>query len=82
MRCGDETIPPPEIAIARDKSLAGFQCRLQARTIDRRDDTDVRKAVGQFGWRLDMPGQWFGPGRQTGIFAVTLDEPPMDGALR
>ena len=51
LRGGDEAVPAPQMALARDEALAGLQQTLQARAVRGVDDADLAQAARQLGRR-------------------------------
>ena len=55
---GRESVPPPQIALARDEALAGLELRLQAAAfLARGDDAGLPQAAVELGRGFDMRGE-------------------------
>ena len=80
LRGGDEAVPAPQMALARDQTLAGLQQALQARAVRGSDDADLAQAARQLGRARDVGDQRLDAGGQRGIRLGGGVQAPMHAA--
>ena len=79
---GRISVPPPQVAGARDEALAGLQGGLQlVALLASGNDAGLAQAAVELGRRFDVRGQRLDAGRQRRILARHLDVAPVHGGF-
>ena len=77
-----ETVPAPEIAVARDQPLAGLEQFRQLRRVGAFDHADLGEPPRQFRRRRDVASERLGAVRQDRIGGIDVGAGPAHGRLR
>ena len=77
----DESVPPPQVALAADEALALLQVRLQSGAELARHDADLAQAARQFGRCADVQAQWLRVGWEGSVLGAHFDGAPAYGRV-